>query len=713
MAYWMHVTPSPIENILKQESFTLHELLEEDDLVQECKCCNQPLLDFLVRDDTIDQLLRLMTSPDVQHPKAKLYSKKAADVLLCEVTCVTKAIADSATHLATLLGFLEQPATGDCSGDLALAGHFCRMIMLLSNMFPEETLEAFSASEGLFSKFISKLALDAFKDMLLQLLQAQSDDPVHLITCWFWEHKVVSELLEILGSTEDLELHRNVCEMLHDLVESRPSVLEELGDTENVRLLISLLENSTDSDKSANLFYVLSGVVSQGKDAVDEFDISPDSSGGGAPGVIAGSMGTIARLLQEVPDIEIAMPAGVIRPVLGAMRLKCVEFLALVVRAYKTGGAATNIHSQMIEHKVLPCVMQLLFDHPWHNVLHIQVDDIVQHCLYSTNDDLRIALIDQGCLHTKLTEVLELCVTEEGEPGLCRSGNLGCVVTLAQALSEAAENHPCLSSRLESETSWQTAVAGPLAEELRKQNIELGRQPEMVMIGAESSSEEEQHYIHHSSDEEDPDDDPFQGGVQNRITDAFATASTTFHDDTDAWTTQPIADSSSNEWSTSSEWVASFSNDNSGSNAFGNDEFAGSNDFNLAEAVEDPWADHTPEEIDGPSDNSGWAEGGSFDAGPGWAANFVVSEEAEQPGPAWNSCFEGNESPSPVVSEETEAGNSSTDAAPPGDAVVPEEVMEETVVEEETAKVPEEAQEAPAAEEPQEELGNVGDGADI
>ena len=39
--------------------------------------------------------------------------------------------------------------------------------------------------------------------------------------------------------------------------------------------------------------------------------------------------------------------------------------------------------------------------------------------------------------------------------------------------------------------------------------------------------------------------------------------------------------------------------------------------------------------------------------------------------------------------------------------------MEETVVEEETAKVPEEAQEAPAAEEPQEELGNVGDGADI
>ena len=30
------------------------------------------LVNSLVRDDTIDQLLRLMTSPDVQHPKAKL-----------------------------------------------------------------------------------------------------------------------------------------------------------------------------------------------------------------------------------------------------------------------------------------------------------------------------------------------------------------------------------------------------------------------------------------------------------------------------------------------------------------------------------------------------------------------------------------------------------------------------------------------------------------
>lgn len=710
MAYWMHVTPSPIENILKKESFTLHELLEEDDLVQECKCCNQPLLDFLVRDDTIDQLLKMMTSPDVEHPKAKLYSKKAADVLLCEVNAVTKAIADSATHLATLLAFLEAPATGDCSGDLALAGHFCRMIMLLSNMFPEETLQAFGASEGLFGKLLSKLALDAFKEMLLPLLQAQSDDPVHLITCWMWEHTVISDLLGILGSTEDLELHRNVCEMLHDLVESRPSVLDELGNTDNVRLLITMLTESSESDKSANLFHVLSGVVSQGKDAVDEFDVTPDTSIGGAPGVIAGAMGTIASLLQQVPDTEIAMPAGVIKPVLGRMRLKCVEFLALVVRAYKTGGAAANIHSEMIEHQVLPCVMQLLFDHPWHNVLHIQVDDIVQHCLYSTNDDLRTALIDQGSLHIKLTEVLELCCKKPGEEDQRapeKTGNLGCVVGLAQALSEAAENHPCLSSRLEEATCWKDAVSGPLAEELRKQNIELGLQPEMVLVG-ESSSEEEQHYIHHSSDEEDPDDDPFHGsGVQNRITDAFATPGTTFHDDTDAWTSQPIADGG--EWSTSSEWVASFSNDDSGSNGFGND-MSAANDFSL---VEDPWADHTPEEIDGASDNNaGWAEGGTFDAapafdaGPAWEANFGVSEDAEQPGTAWNACFAGNDSVSPVVTDEAEPAIG-TDVVPSGDEVVPEEVITEQVPEEETTSVPEDN--APAGE-LQEELGdNVGD----
>lgn len=709
MAYWMHLTPSPIDNILKQESFTLQELLEEDEILQECKCCNQILLDFLTKSESIELLLKLMTRPELDHPKAKLYSKKAADVLLCEVTAVTKAVINSPEHLSYLLSFLEQPSTGDPAGDLALAGHFCRMVLHVSNSYPEETLEALVLHPNLFAQLLSKLSLDSFKEMMSPLLLAQEDDPMHLVTCWLWGNNVVADTLEIIRTTDDMSLHCNVSEMLRELVEQRPQVLSDLAQLDNIKVLVSLLESSDNDDKMANVFHVLSGVVAQGKDAVDEFDVSPTSGADSSvAGVIAGAMEIMVRLLKQVPDQEIPMPAGPLRPILGKMRLRCVEFIALVMRAYKTGAAASCLHSAMITHGILPCVIDLLFDHQWHNILHIHIDDIIQHCLYSTNDELRIALIDQASLHMRLTHSLQsICPEKDTETGKSEDvepaavdasdapdttaesvecaeneaestkaeavkpkaaaprssiGNLGCVIGLAQALSEAAENHDCLMSRLRGEADWNAAVLDILQEELRKQTVELGRtepMPDMICPGGDSSSEDEQHYIHHSSSDDEDDDDPFHSGVQNRIKDAFANSDTTFHDDSDAWNTQPINES---DWSSGNDWVASFSTEKS-DGAFGSTEISGSNDFSM---VEDPWADQAPEEIDTSMDNWG--------AGPAWEANFGGTETtAEASGPAWNSCFE--------ATTETVEG-AMVDAVCAVDADVPEEVTEEEVVEE-------------------------------
>jgi serine/threonine-protein phosphatase 6 regulatory subunit 3 len=47
MAFWRvagFAQPSPIEQILDKESYTLDELLDEDDLIQECKSLNGRLI---------------------------------------------------------------------------------------------------------------------------------------------------------------------------------------------------------------------------------------------------------------------------------------------------------------------------------------------------------------------------------------------------------------------------------------------------------------------------------------------------------------------------------------------------------------------------------------------------------------------------------------------------------------------------------------------
>lgn len=711
MAYWMHLTPSEIDKILKKESFTVHELLEEDDLVQECKCCNQALMDFLVKPEVMTTLLKLMTQPEVDHPKAKLYSKKAADVFLCEITSITEGLIGNPENITTLLDFLEQPLTGDCGGDLSLAGYFCRVMLHLCDAHAEEMSEVLSSRENVFQLLLSKLSFDSFRDLLLPLLLAQNDDSYHLVSCWMWENNVVNSLLEILKTTDDLEMHVNAAALLRETVEAKPQVLTELSQPDNLKLLVSLLEGE-DDEKVANILCVLSGVVADGKDAVDEFATSPASTSDteNAVGIIAGAMEMIARLLDRKPEREIEMPGHTISPVVGKMRLQCLEFLALVVRAYKTGAAASSIHSGMIEHQLLPRVVQLLFDHPWHNILHIYIDDVIQHCLYSTNDDLRTALIDQCSLHTKLAEALDASVAQDAtKPGdsaedgtfdptkssasnasaasdvsvaltrSCRTGNMGLVVGLAQALSEAADNHDCLSSRLESDTAWKASVSGALAEEIQKQSVELGRSEyddpmSQMQDICSSSSEDEQHYIHHSSSDED--EDGFTGvfeerGGQNNIVNAFSNSDTTFVDDSNAWSSGQIAES---EWTTSSDWLA----EGSGLNSDVRNDSGGANDFSM---VEDPWADQAPEEIEPQDSGTDWG------AGPAWEANF-----GNGAGPAWNACFE----PSPETVE-----GSMIEEAPTPDEPVPEAaseaeasdaVVDDTVSDDSKEAVPEEVE---------------------
>lgn len=52
---------SQVEKLLEKEDLTLLELLDEEDVLQECKSQNQRLLLFLTQDSSILELLNLIT----------------------------------------------------------------------------------------------------------------------------------------------------------------------------------------------------------------------------------------------------------------------------------------------------------------------------------------------------------------------------------------------------------------------------------------------------------------------------------------------------------------------------------------------------------------------------------------------------------------------------------------------------------------------------
>lgn len=54
-------TTSHVDKLLDKEDVTLRELMDEDDILQECKAQNRKLLDFLCRQQSMEELVSLVT----------------------------------------------------------------------------------------------------------------------------------------------------------------------------------------------------------------------------------------------------------------------------------------------------------------------------------------------------------------------------------------------------------------------------------------------------------------------------------------------------------------------------------------------------------------------------------------------------------------------------------------------------------------------------
>lgn len=54
--------PSPLEAILDMDGFTLEDLLDETDLIQECKSLNGRLVNFLKEPSTVQSLLKYLVA---------------------------------------------------------------------------------------------------------------------------------------------------------------------------------------------------------------------------------------------------------------------------------------------------------------------------------------------------------------------------------------------------------------------------------------------------------------------------------------------------------------------------------------------------------------------------------------------------------------------------------------------------------------------------
>eukprot|EP00600_Ochromonadales_sp_CCMP1393_P004849 CAMPEP_0174967212 /NCGR_PEP_ID=MMETSP0004_2-20121128/7459_1 /TAXON_ID=420556 /ORGANISM="Ochromonas sp., Strain CCMP1393" /LENGTH=1048 /DNA_ID=CAMNT_0016216321 /DNA_START=14 /DNA_END=3160 /DNA_ORIENTATION=- len=150
---------SPINDLLDKGEFTLENLLEEDELIQEVKSKNERLIEFLSLESTMDHLLDFIVNPasaDDNDFRTFKYPYMSCEVICCEVPEILKNLVEEydGKYLDKLFSFLST----ESRLNYYLAGYFEKILEMLFRRMTVPMMKYFNdAGTTLMSKFLDHM----------------------------------------------------------------------------------------------------------------------------------------------------------------------------------------------------------------------------------------------------------------------------------------------------------------------------------------------------------------------------------------------------------------------------------------------------------------------------------------------------------------------------------------------------------------------------
>ncbi|KIZ05115.1 Serine/threonine-protein phosphatase 6 regulatory subunit 2 [Monoraphidium neglectum] len=501
MAFWRvagFAQPSPIEQILDKEEYTLEELLDEDDIIQECKSLNGRLIAFLREKEVVEQLLRYLVQPpsDPDDPKKQYkYPFTACEVFCCEVEAVFNTLLEDEALLGLLFSLVDAEPPLSCKA----AGYFGRVVGQLLVRKPNEMMQYLSNHDELLGKLVRHLDVTSIADVIKRLAGADDQSamvfmPMH--TQWLVETPLLDMLLERLGPGWPGDAVTNAADILTAIAHTQPSALSSklMQPVSVAALLQRALEPG---GKVLVPALEVCGALLEprnggpGADAYAGAGSAAGSSGGSSSGDAPGSGGgasaaaaafsaakprvdALSAMLVYLPQLVafLATPGdasavqettyGLLSPPLGRARLKVLELLAVLLHVGDEG-----VEAALVASGALALAMDLFARYPFNNLLHHRVyrmfhgllvqggAQIVQHALATC----RLAAWLAG---------LPAEVEPAPRPGLAprraplRAGYLGHVTRIGNLLLEVAAARQPVSDALAGDEAWASFLSGDL-----------------------------------------------------------------------------------------------------------------------------------------------------------------------------------------------------------------------------------------------------------
>ncbi|KAF7805598.1 serine/threonine-protein phosphatase 6 regulatory subunit 3 [Senna tora] len=480
---------SPVEAILDKENFTLEELLDEEEIIQECKALNSRLINFLRDRDQVEQLLHYIIEEPPENAESKRTFKFpfiACEIFTCEIDVILKALVEEEELMNLLFSFLEP----NRSHSALLAGYFSKVVVCLMIRKTVPLMNYVQAHQNVFGQLVDLIGITSIMEVLVRLVGA--DDHVYPnfidVMQWLAESNLLEMIVDKLTPSSPPEVHANVAETLCTITRNSSSSLAiKLSSPSFVaRILDHAL---TDSQSKSSLVHSLSVCISlldPKRSMVSSplfhsfrsqhiyeasIPVNPETVGAMLP-----KLGDLLVLLDVSTDDKVLPTTyGELRPPLGKHRLKIVEFIAVLLR---TGNEVAE--KELVNSGTIRRVVDLFFQYPYNNSLHHHVESIILSCLESKNDAIIDHLLQECDLIGKFLQadkhpILSGINNQPSVPAAGkqapRAGNIGHITRIANKLIHLAHNQSRIQACIQENSEWNQWQATVLQERNVVENV--------------------------------------------------------------------------------------------------------------------------------------------------------------------------------------------------------------------------------------------------
>ncbi|XP_027451423.2 serine/threonine-protein phosphatase 6 regulatory subunit 2 isoform X3 [Zalophus californianus] len=515
-------TTSHVDKLLDREDVTLRELMDEDDILQECKAQNQKLLGFLCRQRCMEELVSLITQDpplDMEEKVRFKYPNTACELLTCDVPQINDRLGGDETLLNLLYDFLDhEPPLNPL-----LASFFSKTIGNLIARKTEQVILFLKKKDGFIGLVLKHIGTSALMDLLLRLVSCVEPAGLRMdVLHWLNEEKIIQRLVELIHPSQDEDRQSNASQTLCDIIRlgrEQGSQLQEAPEPDPLLTVLEsqecveqLLKNMFDGDQTESclvsgtqvLLTLLETRRAGTEGLVDSFSQGREGLCTVSSGVLHGiepRLKDFHQLLLSPPKkTAILTTIGVLEEPLGNARLHSARLTAALLHTN-----TPSINQELCRLNTMGLLLDLFFKFTWNNFLHVQVElciaailshaageggaeasgpdrgpDTPQPAASRPENTMVTHLFQKCCLVQRILEAWEANDHAQAAGGM-RRGNMGHLTRIANAVAQNLEKGPMQTHisdvirglPADCRGRWENFVEETLAETNRRNAVDL------------------------------------------------------------------------------------------------------------------------------------------------------------------------------------------------------------------------------------------------